>query len=108
MNEFDEILTYSRSNNELIYSCQHCGMIYFIYKTLAITLYRFEFDALIDCLEKVEDKHFDFPHPNGPAATITFNKLEDGYFNITKPDLPELRHLLSEACLLMNVYRLIR
>ena len=108
MRPSEDILTYSHSDNGHVYSCQHCGMIHLVFKSIAIALYKFEFDALLDCVEQIEDQHFDYPHPSGMAATLTFNKLEDGFFCLTKNDHPEMHTLLIEAALMMQAYGLIK
>ena len=97
MNDSTDILSYSKSKNGHVYSCEHCGMIHLVYKSIAITLYQFEFDALLDCLDQLEEEHFDFPHPHGQAATLTFNKLQDGFFCIVREEYAELQKLISEG-----------
>lgn len=108
MKESEDILTYSQSDHGHVYSCRYCGMIHLVFKSIAITLYRFEFDALLECLEQIEDHHFDYPHPCGMAATLTFSKLEDGFFCLTKEDHPEMQALLVEAALMIKVHGLIQ
>ena len=107
MNDPTDIYTYSKSENGHIYSCIHCGMIHLVYKSLAVALYQFEFDALLDCLDQLEEEHFDFPHPNGLAATLTFNKFQEGFFCIVRTEFDEFHKLVSEASLMINVHRLI-
>jgi len=101
------INTYARTESGHIYTCEECSMIHIIYKSIVLALDEFEFNCLVECVDQIQEEHFDFLHPQGFAATITFQKLQDGFLCIVEKDLLEFQNLLAEAYLIAKVHSLI-
>ncbi len=81
------INTFAKSEYGHVYACDQCGMIHVIYKSIVLALDEFEFSCFLACTSNITEEHFDFPHPQGLAATISFQKLQDGFFCIIQRDL---------------------